>query len=344
MKPNHYEVIIVGAGPIGIEIAVALKKAGIDYLHLEKGQIGQTISWFPRMMRFFSSPDRIAIAGIPIPRIDESKCTKEEYLAYLRSVVVQFGLPIRTYEKVVSINRQNDEFIVNTVAKEKKHQYTAHRLILAVGDMHKPNLLGIPGEDLPHVSHYFDEPHKYFRQKVIVTGGRNSAVEAALRCFRCGADVTICYRGSEFDPESVKYWILPEIQGLINRGEIKMLRHSQVKAIGYDSVTIEEIHTGKVYKADTDFVLLMTGYRADMSLFTSLGVELAGPEEKPVYDESTMETNIPGLYVAGTAVAGSQQKYSVFIENCHIHVERIFAALTCSTTTGRTPDFERPES
>ena len=341
---NKYEVIIVGAGPIGIELAVALQKAGIEYLHLEKGQIGQTISWFPRMMRFFSSPDRIAIAGIPIPRVDESKCTKEEYLAYLRSVVLQYDLPVHCYEAVVSVKRRADDFLVKTETKGKEHHYTANHLVLATGDMHKPNLINIPGENLPHVSHYFDEPHKYFRQKVLVVGGRNSAVETALRCYRCGADVTICHRGNEFEPDSVKYWILPEIDGLIKRGEIKILWQIRPKVIGNESVIFEEIFTGKDFEIEADFILLMTGYRADMSLFTSLGVELSGHEEKPVYNEHTMETNIPGLYVAGTATAGSQQKYSVFIENCHIHVERITAAITKSPTQGHTPSFEQPES
>ncbi len=344
MTAKHSDVAIVGAGPVGLELAVALKGAGIDYIQFDKGQIGQTISWFPRMMRFFSSPDRIAIAGVPIPGVDESKCTREEYLAYLRSIVLQFDLPVHTYEEVTTIKRVGEEFNITTETKGEMFHYYARSLVLAIGDMHKPRVLNIPGENLPHVDHYFDEPHKYFRRKILVVGGRNSAVEAALRCYRCGAAVSLSHRGDEFDPSSIKYWILPEIQGLTERGEIQVHRKTVPKAIHNSSVTLAQVDGGRTFDVDADFVLLMVGYLAEMLLFRMAGVTLEKAGEKPVYNERTMETNIPGLYVAGTATAGTQQTYTVFIENCHVHVKRILAALSGAPSTDETGKFERPES
>lgn len=344
MTARHCDVAIVGAGPVGLELAVGLKGAGIDYIQFEKGQIGQTISWFPRLMRFFSSADRIAIAGVPIPRVDESKCTREDYLAYLRGIVLQFDLPVQSYEEVTAIQRAGEKFSITTKSKGEKFHYYSRSLVLAVGDMHKPRMLNIPGENLSHVHHYFDEPHTYFRRKILVVGGRNSAIEAAMRCLRCGAEVSISHRGNEFDPGSIKYWILPEIQGLIERGEIQIYRNTVPKTIHNSSVTLAQIDDGRTFDIDTDFVLLMVGYLADMSLFRMAGVTLEGVEEKPVYNERTMETNVPGLYVAGTSTAGSQQTYSVFIENCHVHVKRIIAALTGEQSPDETVEFERPES
>ena len=182
MRPTSTDVAIVGAGPIGIELARAFKLNEIDYIQFDKGQIAQTISWFPRFMRFFSSADRIAIPGIPIPKVDQSKCTKEEYLAYLRSVVQQFGLTVQTYESVDFIEKNNDNsFLLKTTRKKKKYRYRAKKVVLVIGDMHEPKLLNIPGENLSHVSHFFDDPHTYFKQRILVVGGRNRAGEEMMK-------------------------------------------------------------------------------------------------------------------------------------------------------------------
>jgi thioredoxin reductase (NADPH) len=193
--------------------------------------------------------------------------------------------------------------------------------------MHEPRLLGIPGEDLPNVSHYFDEPHKYFGNKLLVVGGKNSAVEAALRCYHCGADVTISYRGQKFNPETVKRWILPEMESLIDRKEIKFFPNTTPVELKRREVILKDNITDDIIKIETDFVLLLTGYKADMSLFRQAGISLSDDGDKPGFNENTMETNVPGLYVAGTATAGTQQSFKVFIENCHIHVERIAASI-----------------
>lgn len=338
-------VAIVGAGPIGLELAIALKQAGIDYLHFDKGQVAQTITWFPRQMSFFSSNDRIAIAGMPIQTNDQAKCSREQYLAYLRSLVMAFDLQVRTFEPVTSIRRDDSGFVLTTEPARGVQQVRARRVVLATGDMDRPHRLDIDGEDLPHVSHYFDEPHRHFRQRVLIVGGKNSAAEAALRCYHAGASVILSYRREAFNPDSVKYWLLPELLGRIKRGEIECHYNTTPTRITPTHVTLEStIAGGSSVDVAADSVLLLVGYVADMSLFTMAGVELRGDELAPAHDPTTMETNVPGLYVTGTATGGSQQSYRLFIENCHIHVQRILAALTDQPPPPAPEALEQPES
>lgn len=309
-------VAIIGAGPIGLELAVAFKQAGIDYVQFDAGQIGSTIAWYPLQMLFHSSADRLALAGVPIQTPSQQKPTREEYLAYLRSIVQQFGLTVRTFERVIDIQ---PGFTLTTT----KGTYSADTIVLAIGAMHAPRKLGVPGEDLPHVSHYFREPHDYFGRRLVIVGGRNSAVEAAIRCQRLGADVTLTYRGADFDPAVVKWWLLPEIRGMIRDGRVRFLPSSNVLAIREDSVVLD---AGEI---PADAVLVMTGYRQDTVLFDMLGVALAGDSREPVHDPETMETNVPGVFIAGTAVAGTPpRKVSVIVETCHVHIPRIVGAIT----------------
>jgi len=314
-----HKVAIIGAGPIGLELAVALKQADIDYVQIDASQIAATMVWYPLEMVFHSSADRIAIAGVPIQVPDQQKPKREEYLAYLRAVVQQFALEVRTYERVESARRlDGGTFELQT----SKSTYHVENIVLAIGAMHAPRLIGIPGEGLPHVSHYFHEPHAYFGTRLLIVGGRNSAVEAAIRCQRAGADVTISYRGAEIDP-SVKFWLLPEIRGMIRDGRVRFLPRTSPAEIRERSVVLDN---GEEVPAD--FVLLLTGYRQDPTLFEMLGVDLQGEARKPRYDETTMETNVPGVYVAGTAISGSpEERVRVIVEDCHVHVPRIVAAL-----------------
>ncbi len=199
--------MIVGAGPLGIELAVALKRAGIDYLHVEAGQIGQTMLGWPPMTRWFSSSERIAIAGVPIQSVAQEKQTREEYLAYLRSVVLQFDLDIRTYEPLLELVPREGGFDLTTrTMAGRTLNYVARYVVLTTGGMARPQRLDIRGEDLPHVSHRLRDPHRYFRRRVLIVGGRNSAVESALRLYHAGADVAVSYRGAAF-PDRVKYWL-----------------------------------------------------------------------------------------------------------------------------------------
>ncbi len=329
------QVLIIGAGPIGLEIAVALQHAGVDAVQLDAGQIGQTISWYPRQATFFSSPERIAIAGVPLVTPDQSKATREQYLAYLRSIVQQFDLHIRTFEPVTALALERDGGFSITTPKDTYH---ARNVVLAIGDMHRPRTLDIPGEDLPHVSHYFDEPHRYFQQRLLIVGGRNSAAEAALRCHRAGAHVAISYRREWLPEDAIKYWIMPELRSLIHHGQITFHANSIPVAITPQHVTLQPVqpgddcskHHGQAFEVPADFVLMMTGYVQDRSLFEMAGVELAGENRAPVLDDATMMTNVTGLYVAGTAAAGTQQKFRLFIENCHRHVTRIVQSITGS--------------
>ena len=349
--PLDADVAIVGAGPIGLELAVALKQAGVDYIQFDAGQVAQTVSRYPRQTKFFSSADRIAIAGVPLGTSDQSKATREQYLAYLRNIVQLFGLDVRTYEKVVKLDPGGDAIELETRRAGVSHTYKVSKVVLAVGDMARPRLLHIPGEDLAHVSHYFEEPHKYFHMNLLIVGGKNSAVEAAIRCHHAGARVTISYRREEFDAERVKYWLLPELQALIRTGKITFLPNTVPETITPDHVTLVPAGdlVGDQIRVDADFVLLLTGYEMDTELFEMAGVELEGRNRSPAFNPDTMRTNVPGVYVVGTAAAGTQETFRLFIENCHIHVKRVTESITAKPFTSdwantTLPEGQPPES
>lgn len=345
MKDLTTDVALVGAGPIGLELAVALKRAKIDYVHFDAGQIGSTIAGFPRDTRFFSSNERIAIAAVPLQSADQTKSTREQYLAYLRAVAMQFDLAVNTYERVTAIEPRGDGFrlITRSLLAEKPRACDCRRLILATGGTARPRRLGIPGEDLPTVRHELPDPHEYFRRRMLIIGGRNSAIEAALRCHHAGANVAISYRRDAFDAPSIKYWLLPEITGLIESGRIDARFLTVPTAIAPGRVTLQN-RGGETTDIDADFTLVQIGYEADMSLCRMAGIELRGPQQIPAYDDQTMQSNVANLYLAGTVIGGTQSKYRVFIENCHVHIDRIIAALGGRHTLAAEPHYVRPES
>lgn len=339
-----YEVAIIGGGPIGIELAAALRHAKVSYVHFEAGAIGSTLLWWAPGTRFFSSPERIEIAGVPLALPHQDKASREEYLAYLRGVVRQFDLTIHSYTRVMEIHRADDEFELITqpsahgvggpeeIATSARAmpqaaaqtRWRARNVVLAIGDMHRPRMLGVPGEDLPHVSHYFGEPHWYFGRRVLIAGGKNSAVEAALRLHRIGVDLAMSYRGSEFDPKRVKYWLRPELEWLISKGKIEFHPRTVVTRIEPHQVELASVDDpNQRQRIAANSVLLLTGYVQDSSLFERLGIELVGEERAPRFDLHTMQTNVPGVFVAGTAAGGSQRRARLFIENSHVHVQRI---------------------
>jgi thioredoxin reductase (NADPH) len=310
----------------------------VDYYHFDAGQIGHTISWWPRNTHFFSTSERLAIAGIPIQSDHQQRLTGEEYLVYLRAVVEQLDLQVRTYERVVRIERLDQGFVLCTETQTGPRRYRCRRVVLAKGNMDRPNVLGIPGEDLAHVTHHFTDPHVYFRKRLLVVGGRNSAVEAALRCWRAGAQVALSYRRAEFLEKWVKPSILPDLKTQIRAGNIAFYPETVPVEILPSQVVLAPVVAGQPGKGGhvqcpADFVLLCTGFSADLDLFASAGVALSGQERVPQTNPQTMETNVPGLYVAGTAAAGDQRRYTLFIENCHQHVAKIVAAVT-----GQWPD------
>ncbi|MEM7578139.1 MAG: NAD(P)-binding domain-containing protein [Planctomycetota bacterium] len=325
--------LLIGAGPIGLELAVCLKHLGANYLHLDAGNVGQTVINYPKQTRYFSSPERIAIAGVALSTVNGEKATREHYLAYLQGVVKQFDLPIRRYTKVTGLKRHDDGTFEATTPHRTIH---AKHVVLAIGDMHHPRWLQVPGEDLPHVSHHFDEPYPYVGQRLLIVGGRNSAVEAALRCHHAGAKVTLSYRQDHFDERAIKYWLLPEIQALIKHGQIDFHPGTVPTRIEADGVTLRTCDGAKdKTKHRADFVLLLTGYEQDKTLFASAGVTLEGQNQSPRVDPDTMMTNVPNLFVAGTAAAGTQVSFSLFIENCHEHARKIATAITGSAPPDR---------
>ncbi|MFO7781811.1 MAG: NAD(P)-binding domain-containing protein [Spirochaetia bacterium] len=333
----HHEVIIVGAGPIGLEIGAALERVGRDYIILERGQLAQTIVDWPPMSRFFSSPERMAIAGVPFHTLHQQLAPKEEYLAYLRTVAEVFDLRLHLYETVHRAERRpQGGFSIEsagTYAPDATRSYTCDHLVLATGDMAAPNRLGIPGEDLPHVSHFFEDPHRYFRQRLLVVGGRNSAVEAAIRAWRAGAEVAVSYRRASFDSERLYSRHHLEITLLAGKGRIETHLQTVPAAIVPGGATLAEVDeelrpTGAVREIEADFVFLATGYREDYSLLHELGARFDGTPALPVLDDGSMETSVPGLYVAGTAIGHKRDGYTTFVGTSHDHARKIVSRIT----------------
>ncbi|MFG0265208.1 MAG: NAD(P)-binding domain-containing protein [Rhodopirellula sp. JB055] len=326
-EPNRVcDVVVVGGGPIGIETAIELRQYGIDAIVFEAGPLGHTISWWAPQTRWFSSNDRIAIAGVPLNTVDQSKASREEYLNYLRCVVDQFGVPVQTFSKVDKIEARPDQPRRWQVQVRSKW-IEASAVVLAIGGTDHPNRLNVPGETLPHVDGYLRETHHYHGRRVLIVGGRNSAVEAAIRLHRVGAKVTLSYHREELPTTSIKYWLRPEIEGLIRSKAVEALFQSRVTGITPERVDLEQtLPDGRHHTLHMRFddVLTLIGYDQDKTLFKQLGIPMEDPGKKPVYDEATMETKLPGIYVAGTAVGGTQSsKYQVFLENCHVHAKKI---------------------
>ena len=343
MKANT--TIVVGAGPIGLETTACLKEAGVEVICVDAGPIGGTIySLFPPHTRFFSSPERLAIAGIDIQIPTEEKATGEDYLAYLRSVAMTLGLPVLTYEQVVDARYEEGSWIVMLRNRSgERHEINAVNIVLAIGGTHHHRTLGVPGEDLPHVDHQLQDPHRYFSRDVVIVGGKNSAAEAALRCWRAGARVHIVHRGPELH-ERVKYWIRPEVESLIREGLIQAHFDCTVECIRHSSMLLRSKRSHETIELECQDVLLLIGYEQNPELFHMFNVELEGPQKSPVHDPQTMITNQTGVYVAGTAAAGTQSRFRTYIENSHIHAKRIAAHITGTPPPDEITPRKLPES
>jgi len=317
------DVIIVGAGPSGLATAIAARHFGLDYVILEKGSLVDAIRRFPINMVFFTTPELLEIGGIPLTTPYE-KPTRLEALRYYRRVVDTFQLQISLYEEVLSVEREGEIFIVETrTIRGIKRVREARNVVLAMGYYELPNRLGVPGEDLPHVSHFYHEAHPYYRQRVVIVGGKNSSCEAALELHRAGAHVTIVHRGGALS-DSVKYWVKPDIENRIKEGSIAARFDARVTEITPTSVTIQR--DGETEEIPAEGVLLLTGYRADPEFLRRAGVHVNEETLEPKYDPFTYETNVPGLFVAGGQLAGKKTG-SVFIENGRFHGEAIAKSL-----------------
>lgn len=317
MNPDSKDtnVIIIGAGPIGLACAIELHKRNISYRIIEKGCIVNAIFHYPTNMTFFSTSDRLEIGEVPF--ISHGvKPTRREALEYYRRVADSYKMRLNLYENVEEVTGSDGDFTVIT----DKGRYHAEKIIVATGFYVLPNRMGIPGEDLPKVKHYYDEPHPYTFQKIIVIGAGNSAVDVALETYRCGADVTMVVREPELK-DGVKYWVRPDIENRIKEGEIKAYFNSRVLEIKQDSVVIETPDGRKTL--DNDFVLAMTGYHPNYELLKKLGIAFSDDAyQTPVYDEETHESNRKGMYLAGV-VCGGYNTSKWFIENARVHAEWI---------------------
>jgi len=314
-----FDVGIVGAGPIGLATAAELLRRGRSVVIFDKGPIGRTIGWYPRGMRFNSSAGNLELLGMPVPAADGDKPTREEYLAYLRGFVRYFGVVANTYEEVVRVEGEKGDFTLHTQKKSGAiASYSCRRVVLAIGSNEFARELSIPGEDLPHVSHYFTDPHTYHGQRVVIVGGRNSAAEAAIRLTHLGATVSLVHRRAEIDTSHFKYWIGPELMGMISRGRITAYLDACVSRI--DSERLYFTHSdGSEGSVECDFVLLLVGYVPDYRLIDALGLQTQGEQRAPVFDGETLETTRPGVFCVGTIIAGDQNPYRVFIENALHH-------------------------
>jgi thioredoxin reductase (NADPH) len=315
----NYDLVIVGAGPIGLACGIEAKKAGLSYVIIDKGCLVNSIFHYPYNMTFFSTSERLEIGNVPFIS-HGPKPNRAESLEYYRRVCSSWALNVKLYEEVLSITSTEKGHELKT----PRGKYQSNAVILCLGFYDLPYLLHVPGEDLPKVKHYYDEPHPYFNQKVVVVGAANSAVDVALETWRKGADVTMVMREPELR-DSVKYWVKPDIENRIKEGSIPAYFNSRLSEITPYSVTIHT-PTGVVV-LENDFVLAMTGYEPPFDFMKKIGITFRNDEfHTPVYDEQTMETNVKGVYLAGV-VCGGLKTNKWFIENSRIHAEMIVGNL-----------------
>lgn len=308
------DVLIIGAGPIGLNCALEAEKNGLNYLIIEKGTIVNSLYNYPLYMRFFSTADKLEIAEIPFITTSP-KPGRQDALEYYQGIARQKELKINLYEKVSKVSK-NEIFEIET----SKFTYKAKNVIIATGFYDIPNLIGVPGEHLPTVKHYYTEPYPYANQKVVVIGASNSAVDAALETYRKGAEVTMIIKNSEIS-SSVKYWVKPDIENRIAEGSIKAYFNAEVVEITESTVIFKD-ENGSISEIENDFVLAMTGYLPDFDFLKNSGIQLTGDCLLPNYNPQTMETNVASLYLAGV-VCGGKNTHLWFIENSRIHAEMI---------------------
>ncbi|MBM7421394.1 MULTISPECIES: YpdA family putative bacillithiol disulfide reductase [Chryseobacterium] len=309
------DILIIGAGPIGLNCALEAKKNNLKYLIIEKGTIVNSLYNYPLYMKFFSTAEKLEIAEIPFISA-APKPGRQEALEYYQGIARQKNININLYEKVLKVSKSGNIFEIET----SKSKYTAKNVIISTGFYDIPNLMNIPGEDLPKVKHYYTEPYPFARQKIVIVGSSNSSVDAALETYRKGAEVTMVIRNSEIS-ENVKYWVKPDIENRISEGSIKAHFNAELIEIKENSVVFKD-ENDEIQEIENDFVLAMTGYLPDFDFLKNSGVDLQGECLNPFYNPETMETNIENLYLAGV-VCGGKDTHLWFIENSRIHAEMI---------------------
>ncbi|MBE4947841.1 YpdA family putative bacillithiol disulfide reductase [Chryseobacterium culicis] len=313
------DILIIGAGPIGLNCAIEAQKSNLTHIIIEKGTIVNSLYNYPLYMRFFSTAEKLEIDEIPFIST-APKPGRQEALEYYQGIARQKKLNINLYEKVLSVSKNDEIFEIKTT----RSTYHARNTVIATGFYDIPNLMNIPGEDLPKVKHYYTEPYPYAKQKIVVVGSSNSAVDAALETYRKGAEVTMVVRHSEIS-KSVKYWVKPDIENRIAEGSIKAYFNAEMIEIKEDTVIFRD-ENGETHEIDNDFVLAMTGYLPDFDFLRKSGIELNGDCLNPFYNTETMETNISNLYLAGV-VCGGKDTHLWFIENSRIHADMIIRSI-----------------
>ncbi|MGB8261025.1 MAG: YpdA family putative bacillithiol disulfide reductase [Terracidiphilus sp.] len=318
-----FDLLVIGAGPTGLSCAIEAKKAGLRTVLVDKGCVCNSLFHYPSHMTFFTTADLLEIGDIPFPS-PNPKPTRNEALQYYRHVAAHYKLDVRQYHRVERVTGANGGFAAHTLDRFGRHGVLAARkLAIATGYYDLPNYMGIPGENLSKVHHYYFDPHPFFGTDVVVVGGKNSAAIAALELWRSGARVTLVHRGPELH-RHVKYWIKPDIENRIKAGEIAAYFNAHLTEIAPDTVTIETPEGSRTIR--NDFVFAMTGYHPDFKFIESLGVRLEGPDRLPVCNPETLESNVPGIFLAGVIVAGSRTN-EIFIENGRFHGALIASAL-----------------
>ncbi len=320
---NPLDVLVIGAGPTGLACAIDAQREGFRVALVEKGCLCNSLFHYPAHMTFFTTPELLEIGNIPFSS-PNSKPNRLEALEYYRKVAAHYHLDVRAYQRVERVAGSDGAFTVSTVDQFGRSQvYSSRKLILATGYYDLPNRINIPGEDLSKVMHYYTDPHPYYNQDVLVIGGKNSAAIAALELWRHGARVTLVHRGAAMH-KHVKYWILPDIDNRIRNGEIAAYFQSNVVEITEDAVRLATPEGERTLP--NQFVFALTGYHPDFSFLESLGIQLEGKDRTPVCNPATLESNVPGIYLAGVIVAG-MRTHEIFIENGRFHGAQIAASL-----------------
>jgi len=318
-KGDHFDVLVIGAGPTGMACAIEAQRAGFTSALVDKGCLVNSLFHYPANMVFFTTPELLEIGDIPFTTANQ-KPNRSEALEYYRNVAQHYRLDVRQYQRVASVTGYDGAFRVETQDLHgHDHEYVARKIVVATGYYDRPNYLGIPGEDLPKVMHYYKDPYPYFDMDVLIIGAKNSASIAALELWRRGSRVTMVHRGADIH-RNVKYWIKPDIENRIKNGEVTAYFNSCVLEIRPEEVRLKTPDGERVLK--NDFVFALTGYHPDYEFLERLGIELTRPEMRPVCDPLTFESNIPGIYVAGVVVSGARTS-EIFIENGRFHGKQI---------------------
>lgn len=322
-KSSECDLLIVGGGPCGLAAAISVQRAGLRPLVLESGVICSTIAQYPTYVSFFSTAEKLSLGEVPFV-VAADKPTRRDGLAYYRSVVRHFHLPVRQYERVTRVDGKRGNFAVHSRTSAGEERTTgAASVVVATGYFGSPNKIGVPGEDLPHVSHVFREGHEAFLQQVVVAGGGNSAAESALDLWRAGANVTLVHFGPTFD-KRIKPWVLPDFENRVKDGSITARWNSRITRIESHAVTVET--GGTTGRIEASRVYLMTGFAPDLELLRQIGVPIDATTGIPAHDPATLETSVPGVFIAGVVVAGFDAN-KVFIENGRYHGDRIIARI-----------------